>query len=252
MVRLPRAFLGVGLLAVALTFGAYTLLPSLRGHLASSSHGRGSDGRLRLDSLSRTTLANTALVMLGVFAVVPNISTFLQLNVGYPRERLDVLYLVGGLASFFANRAVGVLVDRFGATPLIVLGTGIFGTAVYFGFVDPVSSSHVIFVFPLLMLSATVRGVPINTLASRVPPPSERARFMSALTSVQHLSSAAGALGASLMLGAERNGALTGMERVSVAAIGLALFVPLVSSSIERRILARERAELDAVKSPLV
>jgi predicted MFS family arabinose efflux permease len=203
---------------------------------------------MRLDRLAWATLANTALVMVGVFAVVPNISTFLQLNLGYPRERLDVLYFVGGLASFFANRVVGILVDRFGATRLIAAGTMIFGAVLYFGFVDPVDASHVIYIFPLLMLSATVRGVPLNTLASRVPPPAERARFMSALNAVQHLSSAAGAMGASLMLTAEPSGRLLGMASVSVAAIAVSLVVPFVSGFIERGVLRRERTEEPAVK----
>jgi predicted MFS family arabinose efflux permease len=242
-------FFGVGALGLCLTAVAFRLLPSLRGHIQTRAVGAPVIGMLKLDRLSRMTLLNTGLVMLGVFGVVPNISTFLQLNLGYPRDRLDALYFVGGLASFFANRAVGILVDRFGATRLIVLGTAIFACAIYFGFIDPVSSNHVIYVFPLLMLSATVRGVPINTLASRVPPPAERARFMSALNAVQHLSSAAGATGASLMLTAEPSGRLNGMATVSIVAIGLSLLVPIVSGLIERGVLARELKAAQAAKA---
>jgi hypothetical protein len=99
------------------------------------------------------------------------------------------------------------------------------------------------------MLSATVRGVPINTLASRVPPPAERARFMSALNAVQHLSSAAGATGASLMLTAEPSGRLNGMATVSIVAIGLSLLVPVVSGLIERGVLARELKAAEAAKA---
>jgi predicted MFS family arabinose efflux permease len=245
-------FFGVGALGLGLTALIFWLLPSLRGHIQERAAGAPAVGMLRLDALSRLTLANTALVMLGVFAVVPNISTFLQLNLGYPRDRLDVLYFIGGLASFFANRAVGALVDRFGATRLIVVGTAIFAVALYFGFVDPVSTNHVIYVFPLLMLSATVRGVPIQTLASRVPPPAERARFMSALNAVQHLSSAAGATGASLMLTAEPGGRLLGMATVSIVAIGLSFLVPVVSLFIERGVLARELRAAEPAKAATV
>jgi predicted MFS family arabinose efflux permease len=245
-------FFGVGTLGLGLTALIFWLLPSLRGHIQVRAAGAPAVGMLRLDGLSFLTLANTALVMLGVFAVVPNISTFLQLNLGYPRERLDVLYFIGGTASFIANRAVGALVDRFGATRLIVAGTAIFAVALYFGFVDPVSSNHIIYVFPLLMLSATVRGVPIQTLASRVPPPAERARFMSALNAVQHLSSAAGATGASLLLTAEPGGRLLGMASVSIAAIGLSFLVPVVSWFIERGVLAREQLAAEPVKAATV
>ncbi len=245
-------FFGVGALGLCLTGVTFYLLPSLTGHIQVRAAGAPPLGKMRLDRLGWATLANTALVMVGVFAVVPNISTFLQLNLGYPRERLDVLYLVGGLASFFANRVVGTLVDRFGATRLIAAGTVIFGIVLYFGFVDPVDASHVIYIFPLLMLSATVRGVPLNTLASRVPPPAERARFMSALNAVQHLSSAAGAMGASLMLSAEPSGRLLGMASVSLAAIAVSLLVPFVSGFIEQSVLQRERSAELAAKAAAV
>lgn len=234
-------FFGVALLGLALTGLAFRLMPSLRGHLRTPSAGTGgARDRLTFDTLVGATLFNMVCVMVGVFAVVPNISTFLQRNIGYPRASLDAIYLVGGLASFFANRAVGALVDRFGATKLVIAGTGIFGAALYFGFVDPVGASHVIYVFPLMMLSATVRGVPINTLASRVPAPTERARFMSALNATQHLSSSAGALLASLVLDDDASGRLFGMGTVALAAIAVSLAVPFITWFIERRILARD------------
>jgi len=234
-------FFGVALLGLVLTAVAFRIMPPLRGHLRAPGAAAGPPARLKIDTLVRATLLNTVCVMVGVFAIVPNISTFLQLNVGYPRARLDAIYLVGGLASFFANRVVGSLVDRFGATKLVVVGTGIFASVLYFGFIDPVSAPHVIYVFPLLMLSATVRGVPINTLASRVPAPAERARFMSALNATQHLSSSAGALAASLMLDADASGRLVGMATVAIAAIAISLVVPVITWFIERRVVARER-----------
>jgi len=233
-------FFGVARLGLVLTAVAFRLMPSLRGHIRPAGTAGSGPGRLTFDTLVGATLANMVCCMVGVFAIVPNISTFLQRNIGYPRESLDAIYLVGGLASFFANRAVGALVDRFGATKLVVAGTGIFGTALYFGFIDAVGADHVIYVFPLLMLSATVRGVPINTLASRVPAPTERARFMSALSATQHLSSAAGALLASLVLDDDASGRLFGMGEVALAAIVVSLAVPFFTWFIERRVVARE------------
>jgi predicted MFS family arabinose efflux permease len=233
-------FFGVALLGLLLTVVAYRLMPSLRGHLRTGAGSPPRSERLTFDPLVRATLANTACVMLGVFTIVPNISTFLQNNLGYPRERLDIIYLVGGLASFVANRPVGMLVDRFGATRLVLAGTLIFVVAVHFGYVAPVSADHVIYVFALMMLSATVRGVPINTLASRVPAPAERARFMSALNATQHISSAAGALGAALLLESDAQGRLYGMVTVARISIGISLVVPAITWFIERRVVTRE------------
>jgi predicted MFS family arabinose efflux permease len=240
-------FFAVGALGLVFTAVAVRLLPSLTSHL-NRDPTPSRDGRL-FDGLTALTLLNTALVMGSVFAIVPNISAFLQHNLGYPRDHLGVLYLVGGIASFLATRLIGTLVDRFGATKLVAFGTLVYASALYLGFVHPLDVHHVIYVFTLLMLSASLRGVPLNTLATRVPHRSQRARFMSAQSAVQHLSSSAGALITSLWLDAEPSGKLVGMASVSLTAIGFALFVPVLSYAIERAVKRRE-AERAAPPAP--
>jgi predicted MFS family arabinose efflux permease len=235
-------FFGVAALGLLLTIAAVFAMPSLTGHRARGRQQGVSPPAF--DGLALASFANTALTMVGVFAVVPNISTFLQNNLGYPRAELDVLYFLGGFATVLATRAIGSMVDRLGATRVIIVGTLVFSTALFFGFVRPVSVDHVIWVFPLLMLSASLRGVPLNTLATRVPRLTERARFMSAQSAVQHLASAAGAFAASLALSDHADGRLVGMEGVALAAIGVALFVPVVSSYVERGVRRRESAEM--------
>jgi predicted MFS family arabinose efflux permease len=178
--------------------------------------------------------------MIGVFAVVPNISAFLQHNLGMPREHLGPLYFAGGVARLVANRVVGTLVDRYGATRIVAVGTLSFSLSLYLGFLDPVSVGHLVWVFCLMMVSATMRGVPMNTLATRVPPTWLRARFMSAQNAVQHLSSATGAFLASMVLTADADGRLHGMTYVAVGSILISLFVPVLSGIVERGVNKRE------------
>lgn len=235
-------FFVVGIACIMIRFVATTLLPSLRAHrtrVASNAPGTG-----LFDSLSVTSLVGSATTMVGAFAVIPNMSAFLQHNLGYPREQLGTLYLLGGAATFLATRRVGILVDRFGATPLIAAGTGLFSLALFFGFVRPVTVTFVVLVFPLLMLSATVRGVPLNTLASRVPRPEQRARFMSAQSAVQHIASSIGAMTSATMLRADAEGRLFGMSTVATVAIFIALFVPWFAWRVEEGIKSREAERL--------
>jgi predicted MFS family arabinose efflux permease len=243
-------FFGVAALGLVVTVFVFWVMPPLRGHLSPTSGRPTARGELRFDWLMGATLLNTACVMLGVFSVIPNISAFLQKNLGYPRDQLDVLYFVGGLASFFSNRLVGVMVDRFGATRMVTAGTVMFGATLYFGFLNPLRVEHVIFLFPLLMLSATLRGVPLNTLASRVPGPDVRARFMSAQNAVQHIASALGAFGASVILSADDTGRLYGMAEVALFALALSLLVPFISAYIERGVRDRERIALPPSLTP--
>jgi predicted MFS family arabinose efflux permease len=233
------AFVGVAALGVLLMFVAVRVMPPMRDHLGTGSKAPPA-GNLPFDRLTRTTLAVTACTMLGVFAVVPNISAFLQHNLGMPREHLGPLYFAGGIASLIANRLVGSLVDRYGATRMVAVGTLSFSASLYFGFLDPVSIGHLVWVFCLMMVSATMRGVPINTLATRVPPAAQRARFMSAQNAVQHLSSAAGAFAASTLLTADDSGRLHGMTEVTVGATAISLVVPVLSGIVERGVKKRE------------
>jgi predicted MFS family arabinose efflux permease len=195
-----------------------------------------------LDSVTGISLANTALLMLGLFAVVPNISAFVQHNLGYPRESIGVLYLVGGVASFVVMRLVGKLVDRFGVSRLFALGTLLHAIALVGAFVHPVPWLPVLLVFTIFMLSGSVRMVPMQTLASRVPRPEQRARFMSAQSAVQHSASALGAMLASLLLSAAPDGKLVGMDEVALAALAAACLVPFGIALLERRVAAREAA----------
>lgn len=229
------AVAGLGLLLVPL---AIWLMPPMRGHLSTPRSDR---PRVALfDSMTGLALTNTALNMVGLFAVVPNISAFVQHNLGYPRERIGVLYLIGGVASFMVVRVVGGMVDRFGVTPMVVAGTVLYGFALVAGFVHPVAWLPVMLVFVVFMLSSNFRMVPMQALASRVPRPEQRARFMSAQSAVQHASSAAGAMLASFVLIALPDGRLVHMDLVALAALLLACIIPFTVNLLERRVRIRE------------
>lgn len=231
-------FFAVATLALVLIGVMLRTLTPMRKHLERPAR----PGSASLRGLPLLSLANTVLVMLSVFSVVPNISAFLQHNIGYPREHLGVLYLAGGGASFVASQLVGSLVDRFGAARLVVVGSAMFMTALVFTFIYPVDLDHVVFLFPVLMTSATMRGVPLQTLATRVPNPEARARFMSAQSTMQHLASAVGAGAAAFVLDAEPSGKLVGMPTVAFAAMGIALFVPVGAWLLERGLRKRAAA----------
>jgi predicted MFS family arabinose efflux permease len=216
------------------------LLPRLRGHLQGPKGG--ADSIPLFDMLSVTSLFGTAMTMVGVFAVVPNMSAFLQHNLGYPRQHLGLLYLAGGVTTFFATRRVGILVDRYGAARLVAAGTLLYAVTLFLGFVRPVAVTLIIIVFPLLMLSGTIRGVPMNTLASRVPRPEQRARFMSANSAIQHLASSVGALSSAAFLRAESDGRLIGMPTVALGSILIAALVPWLAWRVEQGVRMRERA----------
>lgn len=230
-------FFAVAALGMLVTLAARVMLPELRAHL---ERPRTQGGGSLFSPSSLLCLAGMGLVMLGVFSIVPNIATFVEFNLGYPRELLGTLYLVGGIASFIAVRLVGRAVDRFGAVRVFAFGTLLHAFALVFGFIHPSQSLPILFVFSVFMVSGSSRMVPLQTLSTRVPEPAARARFMSAQSAVQHFASAAGAFMSSAFLVADPRGRLIGLETVAYVALGLTLLAPVIVWLVDRSLATRD------------
>jgi predicted MFS family arabinose efflux permease len=240
--RLP--FFAVSGLGLAIAGSALALMPPLRDHLARSREPPPAGGLLRRP-LVLLSLFGTATAMMAGFAVIPNIAAHLQLNLGYPRARLGLLYMAGGAVTFGTMRLAGHLVDRVGAAAVAAGATALFVAVLAVGFAFPPAGVPVLPLFVAFMVANSTRNVSLNTLSTRVPEPAERARFMSAQSAVQHLAAALGA-GLSSRLLWESGGRLEGMDRLAAFSGALALALPLVVAGVAAGLRARGGAQADA------
>jgi predicted MFS family arabinose efflux permease len=228
--------------AILATYTAH-VLPPMTGHLERARKrvlGHDLAELVRLDVI--LSLSLTTLVMGASFVVVPNIAPYLLYNLGYPRARLGLLYLCGGVVSFVAMRSVGLLVDRFGSARVGTFGTIFVSVVVYCGFARVPPLFPVLVLFVLFMLGMSFRNVAYNTLTSKVPDPDERARFSSLQSSVQHLASALGAFASARMLSELPSHALVGVDTTAYVSIALGAGVMPLLWIVERRVLERRRA----------
>lgn len=234
--RLP--FFAVGGLALVVALAAWQVLPPMRGHL-NRQYARTSLGSLlrRRDVL--LAIAITTVVMAGSFCIIPNIASYVQLNLGFPRERLGGLYLVGGVLSFFATRWVGKLVDQFGAAISGSGGAMLLVVVVGVGYWSEPPLAPVEAIFLGFFLAMAFRNVPVNTIMSMVPGPAERATFMSLQSAVQHLAASLGAFASSRLLSDGPNHRLVGMGQVALLSMGLSLCLPPLLYALQRLIRAR-------------
>jgi predicted MFS family arabinose efflux permease len=179
----------------------------------------------------------------------------------FPRERLGSLYLFGGIASFFTTQAAGALVDRFGSFRVNALGVGVVLGVTFAFFYEASPTLSVPLVFVLFMSGMSFRNVAYNTLTSKVPAPSERARFQSIQSAVQHVASGLGAFVSSLLLSqaAAPDGSdsrLVGMDQVALVSTALTLAVPWMVLDVEQRLRVQVEAavgppkEMAAIESP--
>jgi predicted MFS family arabinose efflux permease len=125
------------------------------------------------------SLGATTALMLSNFLVVPNLSAFLQFNLGYPRESMGCSTWSAGVISFGVMRLCGMLVDRIGSPAVALIGSTLMIGDLVTGILRTPPMIPVMFFFVTFMVAGSFRGVAINTQSSRVPGPSERAGFMS-------------------------------------------------------------------------
>lgn len=236
----------LGLLVVA---GAIFFLPPVRGHLEPGRQPVHAVGVLELLGRRDVQLSYlmTGVVMMASFIIIPNISAYVQKNLGYPRDSLELAYFVGGLVSFVTLRVAGPLVDRHGALRVGTVGSVLAVVATYVGFVDYPRWLPVPVLFMGFMLAMGMRNVAYNTLTSRVPENPVRARFMSLQSAIQHMASALGAFLSVQLLTDLPDGTLGGMARVAGVSIFLTVLVPPMLKVVEARVRSREQARALAV-----
>jgi predicted MFS family arabinose efflux permease len=240
------AVAGMGLIVAG---GAIFHMPSLKLHMHYTQQRSRIFVFLREPSVL-FSLLSTLTLTLASFSIIPNLSAYLQLNRGYPREHLGALYLVGGSVSFVAMRVAGSYIDELGASLIAGLGSVCFVLMLALAFVYETSWLPVMPMFAILMTAMALRNVSLNTLTSRVPLPHERARFMSLQSAVQHVAAACGAMLSSALLSELPNQQLEGMRTVAGFSIAMALGLPLLMRFVEQRLLLRERPVAEPWTAP--
>jgi predicted MFS family arabinose efflux permease len=143
----------------------------------------------------------------------------------------------------------GRLVDRKGSLPIILSGSVLFVVVVAISFLPERSWLPVMGVFVGFMLANSFRMVAMNTLSTRVPLPSERARFMSAQSAAQHTAAAAAGAISTRVLTNAPGGALLGMNRLGMLSIVLTAVVPAFVWVVTVRLRRRETAA-ELVQAP--
>jgi predicted MFS family arabinose efflux permease len=231
-------FFALAAIGVGVTLFVARALPPLTKHLDGPRHTATPTLALLRRPEMTMTLAAAAAMTWSVFMIVPYVRSFLQNNHHVADGDIKFLYLIGGIASFAVVRVTGPTVDRIGSTPVATLGTVLVTAALLVGFLPAEPILPVMLVFSLFMCTASLRGVPLSALSSKLPAPHERAQYMSLQSAVQHLASSAGAITASRIVTTDATGRLHHIDIVVFASIAFAVCMPILLWAVERRVRA--------------
>lgn len=216
---------------------ALKLMPSMRAHL-KNTHNKISFRYmvlLFLRPINSLTYLYIALAMLASFMIIPNLSAYVQYNLHFPRDNMGWLYCIGGVVSLITVRITGKFIDRFNASIISFISMIVFTSVLWVSFVSPIPGMSVPAFFMVFMFAMGMRNVSSTTLATKIPPPHERAGFMSLFSCVQGIGMASGAFFSTHMLSENHDKSLNGMDNIAIISIVLSLFVPLLIRSVEVR-----------------
>ena len=167
-------FLLVGFLGIILIPLLIYFLPSMTAHIHSEAVIKESKWtiitNILKDDVQYKALIFSGLVMFGHFLIIPFINPYMELNVGFSKKITPLIYLVGGITSFFSANILGKLSDTYGK--LLIFNICVF-TALPFVFMItnlPPTQLYipVLVVFGLWFMASTGRGVTASAMVSNV------------------------------------------------------------------------------------
>ena len=205
-------FLALAILSVAILVATTRIMPSLRSHL---HHARDAHPAARMWAVLMEPNHQMAFVfMAGLtctgFMVFPYISPYMVANVGLTEKQLPLIYLFGGLCTFFSMNWVGRWADRSGKLRVFTLTS--LSTAIpllAFTNLPRVPLAVGIATTTLLMICMSGRMVPAMAMMTASVESRYRGGFMSVNSSVQQFSSGLAAYVSGEIIGQSPEGRMT-------------------------------------------
>jgi predicted MFS family arabinose efflux permease len=189
-------FLLLAALGCPVLVAAARALPPLRDHVARSAQVH------PLRSLAETfsqpnhwnAFALVMAMMFGGFAVITNLTLYLVGNVGVSKFNLPWVYVTGGVLTLVTAPVIGRLADRYGKLRVYRIVAPVSAVLMFVVTnLPPVPTAVAVAVAASLMMCNAGRMVAAMAMVTGSVLPEKRGGFMSANSSIQHVSTGLGA-----------------------------------------------------------
>lgn len=168
--------------------------------------------------------AFTLLLMIGGFTVIPYIALYSTTNLGFPEEYLALMYLSGGVCTFFTGRYFGRLADRYGKARMFRILALLSLLPIFAITQIPALPQWVLLIittfFFILVSGRLVPGMAVITSAGV---PALRGTYMSLNSAVQSAGSAIASLAAGYIITRNAQGQIEHYAMVGYLAIAATL-----------------------------
>jgi predicted MFS family arabinose efflux permease len=206
-------FLLVGIVGIVVIPLVSKYVPAMKGHIREKETDANKFEVLQVvvqNPTQRLALLFSFLMMMGHFLIIPFINPYMEFNNGYSKTITPMIYLVGGISSFFAANILGKLADKYGKLP--VFSVSVLASLFFVWLITnmpPIHFALMLFIFAIWFVLATGRGVAAQAMISNVVTPKHRGSFMSFNSSVQQLGTAAASFIAGIIVVEGGNGKIS-------------------------------------------
>ena len=242
---------GIGLVT---QFLIYKIVPPVKSHLTDDKKVKHHPLQV-LIAVGRQpnqlrALLLMSLMMMGQFAIVPFLATFFVNNLNFTSINLQMMYVLGGLASMFTGPAVGRLADRIGKKKVftvfsIAMLAPIIATT---NLTSAVTLAVVLCISTLFFIFSSGRNVPAMTMITGTVLPAQRGSFMSINGAVQNMSTGLGSLIAGWII-VQHGGSEQPLERMEIAGL-FAAVVSLMALFVGRGLRFVEPEKTNIIPQP--
>jgi DHA1 family inner membrane transport protein len=127
-------------------------------------------------------------LMLGHFVIIPFLNPYMQFNVGFTTHQRNLVYMVGGIASFVTSPFIGKLADKYGKHRIFTIFALLSLIPIFLITNMPaIKYYYVLIVTGIWFMLSTGRGIPAQAIISNVVTPEQRGSFMSFNSCIQQL-----------------------------------------------------------------
>ena len=214
-------------------------IPPMSAHLADAPVHTDRFEALRslmADRRRQLALLFSLLWYMGHFLIIPFINPMLEFNMGFSKLQTPMIYLVGGIVSFFAANYFGKLSDQMGKLKIFSICMLITFLFIFLiTHLPPLPFGIVLFFFASWFIFSTGRGVAAQALLSNVVPVQQRGSFMSFNSSVQSLGTGLASFLAGMVVTADASGKLSGYSGLGWVSIGLLALALLLARTLFRQ-----------------
>ena len=233
-------FITIAGFTILVAVAIFITLPSMSGHIDKTTST--SQKVPLLSMLKKPEIRQTYLILslqsFAQFMLFAGSLNYFIFNLGFPRDDLSIIYIIGGALSFAAMMLTGRIIDFYGNRLLLFILTIVYVFILYDGCMHTPFMS-VTFIFNSFMLCAAIMGAIASTIASETPGDKERAAYMYLQSICRHLAAGAGFLISSLVFTTNLDGSLNNIGALAITSILCLISLPFLIVML-RKILSKK------------